>query len=45
MDAQNGSVELKQKPWKVCRPVVAGSHHFTVNPEPHLKVKRDPDSH
>jgi hypothetical protein len=28
-------VELKMEPWRVCRPVVAGSHHFVEDPEPH----------
>jgi hypothetical protein len=34
-------------PWRVCRPVVADSHHFDekldLAPVPHQSGKRDPD--
>jgi hypothetical protein len=33
------------EPWRVCRPVVADSHHFDEDPGHHLSEKLDPDPH
>jgi hypothetical protein len=37
MNAQNGGVRLEIEAWRVCRSVLAGSHH--------LDEVRDPDPH
>ncbi len=34
MDAHNGGVEAQMEPWRVCRPVVADSHHFYEDQDP-----------
>jgi hypothetical protein len=40
---------IKMEPWRVCRTVVADSHHFDEeqdpDPDPHLSEKLDPDLH
>ncbi len=38
---------VKLEPWRVCRPVVADSHHFDEEQDPntHLKEKMNPDPH
>jgi hypothetical protein len=38
VDAPNGDVE-----WRVTRPVVADSHHFDEDPDPHQGGKSNPD--
>ena len=39
VDPHNVARILKKGPWRVCRPVVANSHHFNS------KQDRDPDPH
>jgi len=35
------------EPWRVCRSVIAASHHFheEQDRDPHLSVKLDPEPH
>jgi hypothetical protein len=40
VEAQNGALEAR-----VCRPVVADSHHLDEDRDPHLSEKLDPDPH
>ncbi len=42
------SWRLKLEPWRVCKPMVADSHHFEMqysDPDSHQSDKSDPDSH
>jgi hypothetical protein len=37
------SWRLKMEPWRVYRPMVADSHPFDEDPDPHYTKKSDPD--
>ncbi len=38
-----GAVDAKNGGWRVCRPVVADTHHLYEEQDPHRSEKLDPD--
>jgi hypothetical protein len=47
LDTHNGGLDAQMEAWRICRPVVADSHHFyeEQDPDPHQSEKLVADPH